>query len=366
VNIRNSPGVALAAAFALIVSACTSGSSPSPSTAAATSTPAASAPAASAPASGGASANIVFIPKQLNNPYFDVAAKGGQKAATELGGTFSQVGPSTSNAADQVPFIQTATTQGVSAIVISADDKDAIAPALKAAMAAGIKVVGYDSSPAVGAYNVFVNQADTAGIGKGLADMACDIAPTCTGEIAVLSAAATATNQNAWIDAMKTTLKDPKYKGLKLDTVVYGNDDPTESTKQAQALLQKYPSLKVIIAPTTVGIIAAAQVVEQANKGSTIKVTGLGTPKGMQAYVKSGTSPEFALWNVTDLGYLAYWVAAKLVSGDIKGTVGETFTVPNLNKGAPYTIGPDSTVVLGPPFVFNKDNIDQFVTDFGF
>jgi rhamnose transport system substrate-binding protein len=367
-NVRGSAGLAVAAAVALIVSACSGAASPSPTTAAASSAPAASAAPASGAASavaGGGSANVVFIPKQINNPYFDVAAKGGQKAATDLGGKFSQVGPTTSNAADQVPFIQTATTQGVSAIVISADDKDAIAPALKAAMAAGIKVVGYDSSPAVGAYNVFVNQADTAGIGKGLADMACDIAASCTGEIAVLSAAATATNQNAWIDAMKTTLKDAKYAGLKLDDVVYGNDDPTESTKQAQALLQKYPNLKVIIAPTTVGIVAAAQVVESTS-GSKVKVTGLGTPKGMQAYVKSGTSPEFALWNVTDLGYLAYYVAAKLVSGDIKGTSGETFTVASLNGGKPYTIGQDNVVVLGPPFVFNKDNIDKYVTEFGF
>ena len=58
-------------------------------------------------------------------------------------------------------------------------------------------------SPAVGAYNVFVNQADFNGIGKVLADMACDLAPSCTGEIAVLSAAQTATNQNAWIAACK-------------------------------------------------------------------------------------------------------------------------------------------------------------------
>jgi rhamnose transport system substrate-binding protein len=233
-------------------------------------------------------------------------------------------------------------------------------------MAAGVKVVGYDSSPAVGAYNVFVNQADTAGIGKGLADMACDEAPNCTGEIAVLSAAQSATNQNAWIAAMKTTLKDPKYKGLVLDGVVYGNDDPQISTTQAQGLLQAHPNLKVIIAPTTVGIVAAAQVVRAAKKTGSVFVTGLGTPKGMQDYVKGGEAPEFALWNVTDLGYLAYAVAADLVNGTIKGNPGDTFTVPSLNNGQPYTIGQDSVVVLGPPFVFNKDNIDQFVASFGF
>jgi rhamnose transport system substrate-binding protein len=360
--------VAGAATLALVLGACSSGATTAPSAAPSTAaSPSAAASAAGSPAASGATLNAVtVIPKQINNPYFDVAFKGMQNAAKDLGGTPTQVGPSAADATQQVPFIQTATTQNVSAIIISADDATAVAPALQAAMQAGIKVVGYDSSPAVGAYNVFVNQADTAGIGTGLAQMACDIAPNCTGEIAVLSAAQTATNQNAWIAAMKDTLTQSKYAGLKLDAVVYGNDDPQVSTTQAQGLLSTYPNLKVIIAPTTVGIVAAAQVVTQQNKINQVFVTGLGTPKGMQAYVKSGVSPEFALWNVTDLGYLAYAVAADLVSGKITGTPGENFVVPSLNNGQPYTIGQDSVVVLGPPFVFNKDNIDQYVTEFGF
>jgi rhamnose transport system substrate-binding protein len=306
------------------------------------------------------------IPKQVNNPYFDVAFKGAQAAATDLGGTVTQVGPSTADATQQIPFIQTATTQKASAIIVSADDATAIAPALQAAMAAGVKVVGYDSSPAKGAYNVFVNQADTAGIGKGLAEMACDEAPSCTGEIAVLSAAQTATNQNAWIAAMQETLKDPKFSKLVFDGVVYGNDDPTVSTTQAQALLSAHPNLKVIVSPTTVGIVAAAQVVKAAGKTGSIFVTGLGTPKGMVDFVKGGEAPEFALWNVTDLGYLAYAVAVDLVKGTIKGTAGEKFTVKFASGSIDYTIGADGVVVLGPPFVFNAKNIDQYVTSFGF
>ncbi len=373
--------VASLAAFALAVSACSSSATTAPTPAPATPAPATPAPAASAAAAtpapatpapaasqaaAGGNLNVVVIPKQINNPYFDVAFKGAQKAASDLGGTVTQVGPSAADATQQIPFIQTATTQKASAIVISADDATAVAPALQAAMQAGVKVVGYDSSPAVGAYNVFVNQADTTGIGQGLVQMACDLAPSCTGEIAVLSAAQTATNQNAWIAAMQTTMKDSKYSKLVWDGVVYGNDDPQISTTQAQGLLQAHPNLKVIVAPTTVGIVAAAQVVKAAGKTGKVFVTGLGTPKGMEAYVKGGESPEFALWNVTDLGYLAYAVAAGLVNGSIKGNEGETFTVKGLNNDQPYTIGKDNVVVLGPPFVFNKDNIDQFVASFGF
>ncbi len=354
-------------ALAVILAGCSS-SAASPTPAPATPAPATPtpAPATPAPATPAAIGSVVMIPKQVNNPYFDVAFKGAQSAATALGGTLTQVGPSNASGTEQIPFIQTATTQKASAIIVSADDATAIAPALKAAMTAGIKVVGYDSSPAVGAYNVFVNQADTAGIGKGLVEMACAEAPSCTGEIAVLSAAQTATNQNAWIAAMQDTMKDAKYSKLVWDGVVYGNDDPAISTTQAQGLISAHPNLKVIVAPTTVGIVAAAQVVKAKGLTGKVFVTGLGTPKGMVDFVKGGQAPQFALWNVTDLGYLAYAVAVDLINGTIKGTPGEKFTVKFASGSVDYTIGADSVVVLGPPFVFNAANIDQYVASFGF
>ncbi len=342
--------IAVAGTAAIILAAC--GSS-----AASPAAPASGAPASAAPASG---MTVGYLPKDIVNQYFAAAKTGVDKAAGELGGTVKQVGPNEAKADLQIPFITDLTTQKVSAIIISADGKDEVAPALKAAMAAGIKVVGFDSSPAVGAYNVFVNQVDFSGVGVNLADWACELAPSCAGDIAILSAAATATNQNAWIDLMKTTLATDKYKGLKLVDTVYGDDDATKSTQQAQALLTKYPNLKVIVAPTTVGILAAAQVVSKAGKSATVKVTGLGFPNDMKPFVKDGTSPVFGLWSVPDLGYLSYAIADKLVKGEITGKEGETFTVKGLNGDKPYSIGKDSVVILGPAFRFDSTNVENF------
>ena len=354
------------AIVALVAGACSSSATPAPTAVPSVAAPSAAASVAapsaapsvapSAAASPSAAAlTVVVIPKQINNPYFDVAFKGAQKAATDLGGTVTQVGPSAADATQQVPFIQTATTQGVSAIVISADDATAVAPALQAAMAAGVKVVGYDSSPAVGAYNVFVNQADTAGIGKGLADMACDEAPNCTGEIAVLSAAQSATNQNAWIGYMKKELK--KYPKMTLVSTVYGNDDPTTATQVTQGLLEKYPSLGGIISPTTVGIVAAAGVLDTPKYRGKIALTGLGTPDSMKKYVADGTVQAFELWNPASLGFLAAYAAVNLASSTITNASGQTFTAGKLGS---FTVGADHTVLLGKPFVFNKGNISQF------
>src|SRR4029078_3526622 len=160
---------------------------------------------------------------------------------------------------------------------------------------------------------------------------------------------------------MKKTLSThAKYKGLKLVDTVYGDDKPDVSTTMAQGLLTKYPNLKVIVAPTKVGILAAAQVVSAAKKSDSVKVTGLGFPNDMKPFVHDGTTPVFGLWSVPDLGYLSYVVADKLVRGEITAKEGETFTVPSLNNGQPYTIGKDSVVTLGPAFKFDANNVDQF------
>ena len=305
---------------------------------------------------GGSTAtlNIAFLPKQVDNPYFDSAAAGGQKAANELKGKFKQVGPSDANAADQVTYIQTLTTQGVSAIVISADDANAVAPALKQAQAKGIKVVSYDADTATDARSIFINQASTEGIGRSEVDLLASEINN-TGQIAILSAASTAPNQNAWISFMQDELK--KFPNMSLVKIAYGNDDDQTSYNQTQALVQAYPDLKGIISPTTVGIAAAARYLKTAGLSGKIALTGLGTPNSLRSYVKDGTIQGFELWDVGHLGYLAYYAAALLIQGKITGKQGETFTAGSLGT---FTIGANGVVLLGPPTVFNAQNIDQF------
>jgi rhamnose transport system substrate-binding protein len=300
--------------------------------------------------------NIVFLPKAINNPYFDTAATGGQQAAKELGGSFKQVGPSTASAADQVTWINNLTTQHVSAIVVSANDPNALAPALKQAMAQGIKVVSYDSDVEPDARQVFVNQANAEDIGR-IEVQILGKELNYTGQIAILSAASTATNQNTWIGYMKQELALPQYKNMQLVKIVYGNDDDQTSFNDTLALLQAYPNLKGIISPTTVGIAAAARAIESVNKGGKVALTGLGTPNQMRKYVEDGTVQQFALWNPQQLGYLAYYTAAALVEGKITGQPGQTFSAGSLGT---KTIGANSVVLLGPPTIFDKSNINQF------
>jgi rhamnose transport system substrate-binding protein len=305
--------------------------------------------------SSSSSLNIAFLPKAINNPYFNTAATGGQAAAKELNGSFKQVGPSDASAAAQVPFITTLTEQHVGAIVISGDDPNAVAPALKQAMSQGIKVVSFDADVAPDARTVFVNQANSEQLGRSEVDLLAQQING-TGQIAILSAASTASNQNTWIGYMKDELKT-KYPNMQLVKIAYGNDDDQTSFNDTLSLLQEYPNLKGIISPTTVGIAAAARAIESVHKGGQVALTGLGTPNQLRQYVKDNTIKAFELWDPGNLGYLAYYVAALLIQGKVKGTVGESFTAGKLGS---FTIGANNVVLLGPPTVFNSGNIDQF------
>jgi len=371
----------IATMFALLLGACAPTPTPAPTSVPATSAPVATtAPAATATtaamaatattapamaatattapaASGGSNLTFVLVPKNLGNPYFDAANTGAQKAAKELGVTVLYQGPTTADATAQITLLNTLIAQKVSGLAISADDADALVPTGQAAIAAGIPVVTWDSNISKGGTQLFVNQADTQGIGDSQCQMALDITGPSGGEIAILSATAQAPNQNAWIAVMKTDLATPTYSMLKLDTIAYGNDDDTTSYNQALALMKTYPNLKVIVAPTSVGIAAAARAVKDQNLTGKVFVTGLGTPNALRDYVKSNIIPEFALWNVPNLGYLTIYALDAIATGKIKGQPGDTFTAGTLGS---YTIAADGSILLGKPFVFNKDTIDQF------
>jgi rhamnose transport system substrate-binding protein len=300
---------------------------------------------------------VFIIPKNLGNSYFTVAdskGSGGAIAALDaLGETGTETSGTAATPTSQIPAIQAAIAKGANALIVSATDPSALCPTLRSAMAKGITVVTYDSD-APSCRDLFVNQASSAEIGTSEVDiMAREIHDS--GEIGIVSAAASATNQNTWIGYMKQELT--KYPNVKLVSIVYGNDDPTTATQVTQGLLEHYPNLKGIISPTTVGILAAAQVVDTpAYKGKVI-VTGLSTPDQMKKYTADGVVPEFILWNPANLGYLAAYAAVEYASKKITNAPGQTFTAGKLGK---YTVGADHTILLGPPLTFTESNINNF------
>jgi rhamnose transport system substrate-binding protein len=299
---------------------------------------------------------VVSMPKQLGNPYEETEHNGVKKALADLGGTDKIVGPTDAGASSQVPLIKSVTQQKPDALVIAGNDPNAVAPALKQAAQRGIKVVGMDSDVAPDARTVFINQASSEEIGRDEVRLLSQQIGG-KGQIAILSATANATNQNTWIKFMKDELTKPAYKDVKLVKVAYGDDDDQKSFQETQGLLKAYPNLKGIISPTTVGISAAARYLSSSPLKGKVKLTGLGTPNQMRKFVKDGTVDAFELWVPENVGYLAGYAAAALVSGQISGAPGESFKAGKLGM---KKIGANGEIILGPPTRFNKGNIDDF------
>jgi rhamnose transport system substrate-binding protein len=312
---------------------------------------------------GAGSITSTFLPKCTNIAVFPQANDGATEAAEELGSDPAEfVGPADcGDATGQIEFMTNAVTQGVQAIMVSNNAGDELAPSAQQAADAGIPVVSWDSPiPSATGESVFVAQVDFDETGQVMADMALNILGDDGGQFAILSATPEAANQNAWIAAMEEALTGSEYANLELVDTVYGNDVFEDSLAAAEALADDYPDLELIMAPTTVGIVAAAQAMTQRDGCEQVKVSGLGLPDEMREYVESGCSPEFALWSFVDLGYLAYYVAYGIATGQIEAAEGQAFVAGRMGE---YAITADPTrdaglrVLMGPFTVYNADNI---------
>lgn len=314
---------------------------------------------------GGMEADMVLLPKFLGILVFDQANEGAMEAHAELGnpGELLFVGPTPENSvAGQIELMSTATTQGRAAVMLSNNAGDQIAPSAVAAQDAGTHVVTWDSPiPSGEGEDVFVAQVDFGSIGEVMAEMAYSILGG-EGQMAVLSATPDAANQNAWIASLQAVMEsNERYSAIELVDIVYGDDQSEVSYNRALALVDQYPDLGVIMSPTTVGIQASAKAMQDEGLCDTVKVSGLGLPSEMLSYTLNGCAPEFALWDFRDLGYLTYYTAYGLATGQLSGEIGESFTAGRMGD---YSIEEDpgrpgsKRILMGPFTVYTADNVE--------
>lgn len=307
------------------------------------------------------SGTYAIVAKSAGNPFNEKQIEGFKMAIEEQGYQVIEKTPDQPTAEQQINIIQELITQGVDGIAIAANDENALQPALKQAMDQGIAVTSFDSAVNQESRQAHVNQAAPKAIAVAMMDAVLDLAGG-EGQFAILSATSTATNQNTWIAGMEELMaEDEKYAGLELVKIAYGDDLRDKSTSETEALLQSFPDLRVIMSPSTVGIAAAAKVVQDKGVSDNIKVTGLGLPSEMAAYIDNDVCPYMYLWNPIDIGYMTGYLLTALAQEDISGSVGETFEAGDLGTKE-ITEAPDGGTesFLGEPFRFDSSNIDEW------
>ena len=303
---------------------------------------------------------IAMVVKNLGNSYFDACNEGAKEAAKELGGIeIIYTAPTKATAEDQIAVIDGLIAQKVDGIMVSANDADALVPVGKKAAQRGIKVISFDSAIAQAGRIMHLNASSTPLIGAKQVQM---ISKTLKGEgeVAILSAASTMTNQNSWIAAMKEEWKKPEYAKLKLVGIVYGDDQDDKSYREMQGLVKSHPDLRGVISPTTIGIRSGAKAIIDGGLVGKVFITGLGLPSEMKDAVLKGACDTFAIWNPVDYGYSATQILAGILGGE---QAGPGSTVKMGRMGA-TKIDDKGEAAMSEPFTFDKSNVEKFAKIF--
>ena len=316
--------------------------------------------AALAEAKAGEGLYIGVVYKQSGNAYFQASVDGIQKAADELGFTFEHDGPDDGSNDGAIRIIENYITKGVDALIISANDPDALVDVCTQAMEEGIKVVSYDAEVAYPGRDLDVQPSSAKNIGLTLLE---SIAKSVNyeGQIGIVSAMATAPNQNLWIQYIEEELAaNDAYANIEYIGTVYGDDEYQKSFDETQALLNQYPDLKGLIVPTTVGGPAVAKCIQDA--GRDVKVTGLTLASDMKTFIDAGICDETFLWNPIDLGYVASYAAVALVNGDITGAAGDNVVAGDYNLTVEDKGEDGATILyLNKLNCFNTETVNDWV-----
>lgn len=306
---------------------------------------------------GGGGLKIVHVPKWTTFPYFQAANTGAEKAAEELGDTVTYTGPTEPNAEQQVATLQTVLAQQPDVIMLAAIEPDNVAPVLTRAMQQGITVVTYDADCQKDARNMYCNQLTYELAAESYLDAALMNDPE-GGGVAFMAATPTTANHIGQIDAMKALIqKGGKYGVFEAGETYFVEDDVAKSVDTMTNIMQSDPSVKYMLSGSAVSVPAACQAIEAAGKKGEVWATGAALPGDIKPYLENGIGKAFALWDPSELGYMAAYAGHLIASGDLEVAEGTSWEAGELGE---FTIAADNITNYNKPIIFTPDNINDY------
>lgn len=297
---------------------------------------------------------IAVIPKFTSDPYFVAVDEGAQEAAEELGVEVTFEGPVDADVAAQSDIVDRFVQQRYDAITVSANDADALAPALERAQEAGISVSTYDADVNPDAREVFLNQATFEGMGRTMVDMMVEETGG-TGEYLVVTAVLTAPNQNRWIEEMEKYIASD-YPEMSIAAVLPGDEDLAKSRQVTLDYLRGNPQTRGVFAVTGIATPGVAEAIQQLGLAGQVSVTGLGVPSLIQPYLENGTLRQAALWSPVDIGYGAVHMAHAQLEGTLDPSSGSL----QAGRLGELEFIEDDVVLLGEPVIFTAENVGEY------
>jgi rhamnose transport system substrate-binding protein len=321
-------------------------------------------PSAAAPTSGqsaassgaaGAKVKVAFVPKLQGIPYFEAMNAGGEEAAAALPIDWLYQGSTSADAAAQADIVSSYIQQKVDALFIAPNDADSMAPLIKQAADAGIKVGTSDTDAPNSAREVMVLMASSEGIGEANTD-ALMKAMGGKGKFAIVSCGETATQLNEWIAAIKSYTA-AKYPDAEIVDTVYAGEDVAKATQIGTDLMNAHPDMTGMVGVCSTAGPGIAQAVQNAGKTGTVFTVGMGTPNDMKPYLENGAASAGVLWDAKALGYLTAWAGLQLAQGN------EFQATQKVADGAleNVTYDPSTKILLmGKPLTFDKTTVGNY------
>ncbi|WP_271985416.1 autoinducer 2 ABC transporter substrate-binding protein [Pseudoclavibacter terrae] len=297
---------------------------------------------------------VAFISQVEGIPYFNGFRVGGDRAAADLGISYTQTGPANVDATEQVRILDNLVSQGYDAIALSPLDPTSINNSMTNAQDAGVGVATADADAPDSSRSVFISQASDEALGSTVMD---EIAGAMggSGQYGIISGGADVATFNNWISAAESRAAE-EYPDLELVGGVRYTTDTAQALEEAQNLMTAYPELRGIIAVPSTAVPGVSQAVTNAGKIGQVSVTGFGSPQTAGPFLESGAMTSTVLWNVEDLGYLTVWALNELAQGNDFAAENE---VPGLEETIVYDEA-TQTLLLGDPSVFTKSNYADF------
>lgn len=262
------PTLALAAATALTLSACSSPSNQGASN------------------DGGHDYKLAFIPGLVGDEFYISMQCGAEKQAKAEGATIETQGPAKFDPSLQKPIVDSVVASKPAAILIAPTDSSAMQAPLKAATSAGIKVVLVDTTLEDPSIAVSAVASDNKGGGAEAFKAIKQLNPS-GGKVLVISTDPGVSTLDLRVAGFEEAVKaDPSFTYL---GVQYSHNDPAQAAKLVTAALAKDPDIVGIFAGNTASAEGSATGVRQADKQNQVKIVGFDAGPAQIKQLKEGT-----------------------------------------------------------------------------
>jgi len=298
---------------------------------------------------------IGMVPKYTSDPYFTAIRQGAEEACKECNYDLLFDGPANQDVTAQVNIVDRMIRQKIDALSICASDPSALAPVAKRAAARGIKVSSWDSDLDASARPVFLNMAEFSAIAQTITDLMAKATDGGKGDFLLVTNSFTSTNMNHWRGGIKSYAANT-YPDMHIKAELSGDADLEKSKNVALNYLRANPNTRGVIVIDGIAAVGAAEAVDQLGLAGKVPIAGIGVPSNIRPYIKSGTVYASVLWSPVDLGYGAIYVSKAQLDGKLDPKLG---SIDGGRLGKMKFIS-DDVVLLGPPTVFTKENIDKF------